>query len=110
MSIRGEFWIYLLVMAGVTYLVRMLPLVLVKRKIKNTFILSFLHYMPYAVLTVMTVPAIFHATASIWSAVAGFAVGVILAYREKGLLTVAICSALTVLVVDSCINYIPMML
>ncbi len=110
MSIRSEFWIYLLVMAGVTYLVRMLPLVLVKKKIKNAFILSFLHYMPYAVLTVMTVPAIFHATGSIWSAVAGFSVGVVLAYREKGLLTVAICSALTVLVVDSCINYIPMMM
>lgn len=109
MSIRSEFWIYLLVMAGVTYLVRMLPLVLVKKKIKNTFVLSFLHYMPYAVLTVMTVPAIFHATGSIWSAIAGFAVGVILAYLEKSLVTVAICSAMTVLAVDLCINYIPLL-
>ncbi len=109
MSIRSEFWIYLLIMAGVTYLVRMLPLVLVKKKIKNTFVLSFLHYMPYAVLTVMTVPAIFHATGSIWSAIAGFAVGVILAYLEKSLVTVAICSAMTVLAVDLCINYIPLL-
>ena len=84
--------------------------IMIEIGIKNRFLLSFLHYMPYAVLTVMTVPAIFHATGSIWSAVAGFSVGVVLAYREKGLLTVAICSALTVLVVDSCINYIPMMM
>ena len=109
MSIRPYFWLYLLVMAGVTYLVRMLPLVLVKNKIKNRFVISFLHYMPYAVLTAMTVPAIFHATGSIWSAVAGFAVGVILAYCEKSLLTVALCSSLTVLLVDVGINYIPML-
>ena len=108
MSIRDGFWIYLLVMAAVTYLVRMLPLVLVKKKIKNQFVLSFLHYMPYAVLTVMTVPAIFNATDSIWSAVAGFVVAVLLAYFEKSLVTVAICSALTVLVVDFGINYLPL--
>ena len=107
MSIRNGFWIYLLVMAGVTYLVRMLPLVLVKKKIKNKFVLSFLHYMPYAVLTVMTVPAIFHATDSVWSAVAGFAVAVLLAYFEKSLVTVAVCSAVTVLLVDLGINYLP---
>ncbi len=109
MSIRPYFWLYLLVMAGVTYLVRMLPLVLVKKKIKNRFLLSFLHYMPYAVLTVMTIPAIFHATGSIWSAIAGFTVGVLLAYFEKSLVTVAICSAGTVLAVDLCINYIPLL-
>ena len=57
-----QFWIYLLVTAGVTYLVRMLPLVLVKGKIRNRFVLSFLHYIPYAVLSVMTIPAIFYAT------------------------------------------------
>ena len=106
MSIRAGFWIYLLVMAGVTYLVRMLPLILVKNKIENRFVLSFLHYMPYAVLTAMTVPAIFHATGSIWSALAGFAVGVLLAYFEKSLVTVAIFSALTVFLVDLGIYFI----
>ena len=80
---------YLLVMAGVTYLVRMLPLVLVKKRIENRFLLSFLHYIPYAVLSVMTVPACFFATAHIASALAGFAVAVVLAYRERSLLTVA---------------------
>ena len=109
MSIRQEFWFYLLVMAGVTYLVRMLPLVLVKHKIQNRFVFSFLHYMPYAVLTAMTVPAIFYATGSVWSALAGFIVGVLLAYFEKSLVTVAICSAATVLIVDLGINYIPML-
>lgn len=109
MSIRNDFWIYLLVMAGITYLVRMLPLVLVKKRIKNAFVLSFLHYMPYAVLSVMTFPAIFHATGSIWSAIAGFAVAVILAYFEKSLVTVAVCSALTVLAVDAMITYLPLL-
>ena len=55
----GKFLLYLLVMAGVTYLVRMIPMVLIKEKIKNKFILSFLHYIPYTVLSVMTVPACF---------------------------------------------------
>ena len=51
-----NFFLYLLIMAGVTYLVRMLPLVLCRRKIENKFIRSFLYYIPYAVLSVMTVP------------------------------------------------------
>lgn len=84
-----QFLLYLLVAAGVTYLVRMIPLVLVKRKIKNRFILSFLHYIPYAVLSVMTIPAIFYATGDIFSAVAGFGVAVAMAYREKSLVQVA---------------------
>ena len=84
-----EFWIYLLVTAGVTYLVRMVPLVLVKGKIKNRFVLSFLQYIPYAVLSVMTIPAIFYATENPLSACAGFAVAVVLAWREKSLVQVA---------------------
>ena len=82
----------LAVMAGVTYLVRMLPLVLVKKKIENKFINSFLYYVPYAVLAVMTVPAIFSSTASLPSAIAGFAVALVLAFFERGLLT-ASCAA-----------------
>lgn len=97
---RSDFLIYLLVMAGVTYLVRMLPLVLVKKQITNTFILSFLHYIPYAVLAVMTVPAVFFATSSIISATVGVAVAVVLAYFEKSLLTVAFCSCLGVFIAE----------
>lgn len=91
---------YLLVTAGVTYLVRMLPLVLMKGKIKNRFILSFLHYIPYAVLAVMTVPAIFYAAENMLACVAGFAVALVLAWRGKSLLQVAAAACAAVLVVS----------
>ena len=91
---------YLLVTAGVTYMVRAIPLVLVKKKIRNRFILSFLHYIPYAVLSVMTIPAIFYSTGEPISAIAGFSVAMILAYREKSLLTVAAAACGAVLLVQ----------
>ena len=94
------FAVYLLVAAGVTYLIRMLPLVLVKKKIKNRFLLSFLYYIPYAVLSVMTIPAIFESTASPISAVFGFAVAMVLAYFERSLVTVAAFSCLAVFVTE----------
>lgn len=84
-----NFALYLLVMAGVTYLIRMLPLVLVRKKITNRFILSFLHYIPYAVLSVMTVPGCFYVTGHVVTAAAGFIVAFILGWRKKSLLTVA---------------------
>lgn len=93
-----KFFLYLLVTAGVTYLVRMLPLVLMKKKIQNRFVLSFLHYIPYAVLAVMTVPAIFFATDNILPAVAGFIVAAVLAYKGKSLVKVAAAACCTVLV------------
>ena len=102
----SKFFIYLLVMAGVTYLVRMLPLVFFRKKIKSRFVRSFLYYVPYTVLAVMTVPAIFYATGSVWSAAAGALVAVALALFGRGLLTVAAGSALTVLVVELIIKYI----
>ena len=95
-----KFFVYLLVTAGVTYLVRALPLVLVKGKIKNRFVLSFLHYIPYAVLSVMTVPAIFYATGDLLSASVGFAVAVALAFFGKSLLTVAAAACGAVLAVQ----------
>lgn len=101
-----KFLIYLLVMAGVTYLVRMLPLVLVKNKIKNRFILSFLHYVPMAVLSVMTIPACFYATSNIYSAVAGFLVAVVLAYFGQSLLSVAAFACLSVFLVEFAMQYI----
>ncbi len=95
-----QFFIYLAVTAGVTYLVRALPLVLVKGKIKNRFVLSFLHYIPYAVLSVMTVPAIFYATGQRISAAVGFAVAVILSLLNRSLLTVAAAACGAVLAVQ----------
>jgi len=101
-----SFFAYLGVCAGVTYLVRALPLVLIKKKITNRFLLSFLHYIPYAVLSVMTVPACFYATGSMASAAAGFAAALLLAYKEKGLLTVAAGAAGAVFAVEMFTNYI----
>lgn len=98
---------YLLVCAGVTYLIRMLPLVLIKKKIKNRFLLSFLYYIPFAVLAVMTVPAIFSSTSSILSAVVATAVAVALAYFEKSLLIVAAASCGTVFLVELLQKLIP---
>ena len=98
------FFLYLLVMAGITYLIRMLPLVLIKKKITNRTILSFLHYIPYTVLAVMTVPAIFSSTSSVLSATCGFAVAIVLALGKKSLLTVAAFSSLTVFLAEWIIN------
>ena len=90
----------ILVMAGVTYLIRVLPLVLIRREIKNKTVRSFLHYVPYVTLSVMTVPAIFSATAVIWSALAGFAVAVVLSLMNCKLPVVAAAACATVFVVE----------
>ncbi len=99
------FWLYLFVMAGVTYLIRMLPLVLIKKRIQNRFILSFLHYIPYTVLSVMTIPAIFSATSSSLSAWIGFLVALIMAFYRKSLLTVASFSCAAVFIAELAMNY-----
>ncbi len=92
--------IYIVIMAGVTYLTRMLPMVIFKKKIESTFIKSFLHYVPYAVLGAMTFPAIFSSTSSVYSAIAGAAVAIFLALKEKSLITVALSASLTVYLVE----------
>ncbi len=101
-----KFFIYLLVMAGVTYLVRMVPLVLVNKPIKNKFILSFLYYVPYTVLSVMTVPAVFYATDSYISAIVGFVVAVVAALFKRSLVQVAVFSCVAVFVVELVMNYV----
>ncbi|MBR5528101.1 MAG: AzlD domain-containing protein [Clostridia bacterium] len=101
-----DFLPYLIVCAGVTYLVRMLPMVLMRGKIKNRFILSFLHYIPYSVLTVMTVPAIFYSTSSPISAAAGFGAALVLAFMDKGLLKVAAISCGAALLAELIMNYV----
>jgi len=89
-------FLYVLVMAGVTYLIRMLPLVIFKKKIQNRFIRSFLYYIPYAVLAAMTFPAILSATASPLSGAVALGVALIAAYLEWGLLPVALLSCAAV--------------
>ena len=91
---------YLLTMALVTYLIRAVPLVLIKRKIRNRFVLSFLHYMPYAVLSAMTVPAVFFVTNHILTAAAGVAAALVLAFRRRGLLTVALGASAAVFLAE----------
>lgn len=103
---KNNFAVYLLVMAGVTYLIRMLPLALVKKKIKNKFLISFLYYVPYSVLSVMTVPAIFYSTSSKISAIFGFAAAAVTAYFEKSLLKVAAVSCLAVFIAETVLRYI----
>jgi len=78
------------VMALVTYIPRMIPLTFMRRKITSRFVRSFLYYTPYAVLTAMTLPAILYSTSGMASAVVGMIVAVILAYRNHGLLVVAL--------------------
>ena len=88
------------VMALVTYLVRMLPMVLFRKKITNVRVKSFLYYVPYAVLSAMTFPAIFSSTGTYPSAIAGCGIAVFLAYKGKGLLTVAVGAAAAVFIVQ----------
>ena len=87
---------YLLVMAGVTYLIRMLPLTFFRKEIKSRFVKSFQHYVPYAVLGAMTIPDVLYSTGNIGTALVGLAVAVVLAWRGKGLLTVAIVACVAV--------------
>lgn len=88
------------VMAIVTYLIRLTPMVVFRKKIKNRWIQSFLYYVPYVVLSAMTVPAVFSSTGSVPSATAGFVVAVILAFFKRGLLTVAVGAALTAFIMQ----------
>lgn len=80
-------------MAGITYLIRMIPMVFFRKKIESVWLQSFLYYVPYAVLTAMTFPAVFSSTGSTLSAVIGCAVALVLAFFERSLLLVAIGAA-----------------
>ena len=93
-------YIYILVVAVVTYLIRVLPLTLIRREIKNRFLRSFLYYVPYVCLTAMTFPAILSSTASVISGAAALAVAIFLAYRGKSLIVVALSSSAAVLIVE----------
>lgn len=97
---KGNIYAYIAVMALVTYLIRVLPLTLIKKEIRSTFIKSFLYYVPYATLAAMTFPAILSATSTITSAWVGFIVAVIFAYLEKSLMSVALIACLAVFIVE----------
>ena len=89
---------YIAIMAGVTYLIRMIPFTVFQKKIRSRFVLSFLHYVPYAVLSAMTIPAIFYSTGSMITAAVGTVVAIVLAYFEKPLIVVALAASAAALV------------
>ena len=95
-----------LIMAFVTYLSRVTPLVLFRKEINNKFIRSFLAYVPYAVLAAMTVPDVFFSTSNTISATIGFIAALILSYTEKSLLVVAAGSTVVVLIAETIMNFI----
>lgn len=85
--------IYIAVMALVTYFIRMIPFTVFRKKIKSKFFKSLLYYIPYAVLSAMTIPAIFYCTGDIITSVAGTVVAVILAYFNLPLIVVALAAS-----------------
>lgn len=93
-------YLYILVMAGVTYLIRLIPLTLLKRDISNVYIKTFLYYVPFVTLAVMTFPAILDATANTWSALGGFAAAVILAYQGSSLFKVSAVACIAVFFIE----------
>ena len=93
-------YLYILTMALTTYLIRVLPLTVFRKSIRSRFIRSFLHYVPYACLTAMTFPAIVTSAETIFGGVAALVVAVILAFRGKSLLTVALSSSAAVFLVE----------
>jgi len=95
-----KIYAYIFIMAVVTYLIRMLPLTLIRGRIENRFIKSFLYYVPYACLMAMTFPAVFHSECGMAASAAGVLVAVLLALRGKGLVIVAMAASLTAFLIS----------
>ena len=93
-------WLYIAVMFAVSYTIRILPLTLIRREIKNRFLRSFLYYVPYVTLAAMTFPAILHATDSMWSGLAALIVGVLVAWFSGNLFFVAAAGCVVVFLVE----------
>ena len=106
----GKLLLYIAVMAGVTYLVRMLPFVIFRKKITSPFIKSVLYYMPYAVLTAMTIPAVFTSAGGdmngIIASLAGVVIAVLLAIKKNSLVTVAAAACVAVYIVGKVLTLI----
>lgn len=101
-----SFFIYLLIMAGSTYLIRTIPFAAMRKKIENRFIRSFLYYIPYTVLSAMTFPAALYATGNVIAASLGLIAAIIFAIKGKGLTVVAAVSCVTVFLVEVVMTYI----
>ncbi len=97
---QNNVYIYILCMVIVTFAIRVLPLTLIRRDIKNVTLRSFLYYVPYVTLSVMTFPAILSATQSVYSAFCALVVAIFLAWRGKGLFPVSVAACVTVFVLE----------
>lgn len=97
---KNNVYIYIAVMALVTYLMRVFPMTIFRKEIKNKTIRSFLYYVPYVTLTVMTFPAILEATGSVYSGLAALLVGVLIAWKGGSLLLVSVASCVIVFVLE----------
>ena len=93
-------WLYILVMAGVTYLIRVLPLTLIRKEIKNRTIRSCVFFLPYVTLAVMTFPAILEATNNMWAGLAALIAGILLAWFGGSLFQVAVLACVVVFVLE----------
>ncbi len=93
-------YIYIFLMAATVFIIRTLPLTLIRRPIKDRFIRDFLYYVPYVTLSVMTFPAIIDATSSPFAGIAALLLGMIAAYRNMGLFRVTVICCLTVLIME----------
>lgn len=90
--------ISVVLMATTTYVLRAIPFLFIRKKIKSTFIKSLLFYLPYAVLSAMTFPAIFFATENFYLALIGASIALISALFKRSLITVAILSSIAILI------------
>lgn len=99
-------YIYILIMAGVSYAIRVLPLTLIRNQIKSRFLQSFLYYVPYVTLAVMTFPAILEATQTPISSAIALVAGIAAAWLGAGLFNVALCCCSVVLIVEFIISLI----
>ena len=97
-------YMYIAAMALTTYLIRLLPMTLFRKPIRSRFLKSFLHYVPYACLSAMTFPGILTSTGSVISGAAALVIAVILAYRGKSLITVALSSSCAVLITEGILS------
>ena len=97
---KHNVYLYILIMAAVSFLIRVLPLTLIRREIKNKTVRSFLYYVPYVTLAVMTFPAILDATGSVWSGLAALLIGTVLAYLGAGLLPISVLCCVVVFVLE----------
>ena len=103
----AQIYISIFTAAVVSYLIRVLPLTLIRKPIKNRFLKSFLYYVPYVTLAVMTFPAILYATQSPVSGAAALIFGMIFAWRGAGLFKVAVISCVVVLAVELFLSIFP---